>query len=397
MWIPRILFAPLWIVTEFVLRRPLSAITRWAEKRNSGGAGPLSFFTFDEGNLQIIPTLLVDFGNQPSVGLYVRWNHVGHEDHHLRLHLAFWGPDWIKGRFTTRWEPEHDRMRAELRVAAQKRSDGRFAGLGSEANPDRVARFNVRQYEVLGSFEVEPWRQSFFHVGLGFLDEEYGPDGFCCPSVEERVAEGAFSQFPPGYPDGFSIAHLDLDLTLDTRRDRGEGSSGVTARFHNRFAVDLQSPEQRRWNRYGGSLGLHWDMSGQAHMLSLVATAEVAQAIVGEVPFTQQVELGGTGPLRGFRQGALMGDSGASLTLRYTWPVWAWLDGTAHVALGNVYDGLFEGFGLDQQRMSFGVGFGAVDELDHYFHFTLGWGTEPIARGFQVQTFRLAAGAEWQL
>ena len=398
LWIPRIAFFPLWVFTEFVLRRPLSALTRWAERRGAGGGGsPLDILTFDHGRLQVLPTLLIDFGNQPSVGFYVRWNGVGHEDHHLRLHVAFWGPDWIKGRFTTRWEPEHDRMRAELRVSAQRRGDGRFAGLGSEADPNRTGRFNLRQYEVLGSFEAEPWRQSFFHVALGFLDEAYGDDAFCCPTIEERVAEGAFSQLPPGYQDGFSIAHFDVDLSVDTRRDRGRGSSGVSVRFHNRFAVDVQDPDQRRWARYGGSFGLHWDMSGHAHIVSLVASAQVAQAIEGEVPFTQQVELSGTGPMRGFRQGSLVGDSGAVMTMRYQWPVWEWIDGTAHVGLGNVYDGVFDDFGLDSQRMSFGIGLGAVDELDHYFHFTLGWGTETIARGMQVETFRLAVGAEWQL
>ena len=398
LWIPRVLFFPAWVVTELVLRRPLGALTRAIE---GGGGGsnfdPLRFFILDDGNLQIIPTLLIDFGNQPSVGFYIRWNEVGHQNHHMRLHFAFWGPDWVKGRFTTRWEPPSNDQRAELRVSATRRGDGRYAGLGSNADPDRPARYSFRQIEVLGSYEIEPWRQSKFELAAGMLEEKYGNEPFCCPTIEERVAEGAFNRLPPGYPDGFLVGHVDTDLQVDTRRDRGEGSSGVSARFHSRYAFDLEDPGARRWFRYGGSLGLHWDITGDAHILSLVASAAVAKAIRGEVPFTELVELSGPGPLRGFRQGSLRGDSGAALTMLYQWPVWVWLDARAHVTFGNVYDGQFSGFSLDSQRMSFGIGLGAVDELDHYFHFTLGWGTEPLGQGLQVQTFRLAVGAEWEL
>jgi len=65
-----------------------------------------------------------------------------------------------------------------------------------------------------------------------------------------------------------------------------------------------------------------------------------------------------------------VGSSGATLTLLYQWSVWGdWLDARAYVSLGNVYDGRFEDFSPGNQRMSFGLG--AVDELDHYFDFTL--------------------------
>ncbi|MBO6937108.1 MAG: hypothetical protein JJ863_19205 [Deltaproteobacteria bacterium] len=401
LWIPRILLFPLWVVTEFVLRRPLSALTRWAEERAANTPSeksPLRFLVFDEGRVQLIPTLLIDFGNQPSVGFYIRWNEAGHPNHQLRFHFAFWGPDWVKGRVTTRWEPPDGNMRAELRLSAQRRADGRFAGLGSEARPDRGARYDWREMHALASFEVEPWRQSFFMVGAGVLDERFGNDGFCCPTIEERVAEGVYGQLPPAYLDGFTAFHVDTDLHLDTRKDRGEGSSGVSLRLHGRYAVDLQAPDARRWLRFGGTLGAHWDASGHAHILSLLVGVQGAHAIEGQVPFTQQVELSGRGAMRGFRPGALMGSTGATLTLIYQWPIWGdWLDARAHVSFGNVYDGRFEQFALDRQRMSFGIGIGAVDELDHYLDFTLAWGTETFEQGFQVQSFRLALGGEWSI
>jgi len=401
LWIPRILVFPAWLVTEFVLRRPLAALTRWVERRAGEGTSqksPLRFLVFDDGRVQIIPTLLIDFGNQPSVGFYVRWNEAGHPNHHLRFHFAFWGPEWVKGRITTRWEPPDGDMRAELRLSAQRRADGRFAGLGSEARPDRSARYDWRELEARASFEAEPWRQSSVMVAAGVLDQRFGNDGFCCPSIEERVAEGVYGQLPPGYPDGFTAVHLDTDLRLDTRRDRGQGSSGVSLRLHGRYAIDLEDPAGRRWLRFGGTAGAHWDASGHAHILSLLVAVQGAHALRGQVPFTQQVELSGRGAMRGFRQGALMGNTGATLTLVYQWPIWDdWLDARAHVSLGNVYDGRFEQFALDRQRMSFGIGIGAVDELDHYFDFTLAWGTETFEQGFQVQFFRLALGGEWSI
>ncbi len=401
LWIPRILLFPLWVATELVLRRPLSALVRWAEERADEAKppeNPLRFFIFDEGRLQLIPTLLIDFGNLPSAGFYIRWNEVGHPNHHLRFHFAFWGPDWVKGRVTTRWEPPEGDMRVELRLAAQRRADGRFTGLGSEADPNRPARFDRRVLSALASFEAEPWRQSRFMVGAGVSDERFGNDPFCCPTIEERVAEGAFSQLPPGYPEGFTAFHVDTDLRLDTRRDRNEGSSGASLRLHGRYGIDLRDPEGRRWLRFGGTAGIHWDLSGHAHILSLLVGMQGSQGLRGSVPFTQQVELSGQGAMRGFRTGALVGDSGATLTLVYQWPVWVDLiDARAHVSLGNVYDGRFEEFSPGNQRMSFGIGLGAVRKLDHYFDFTLAWGTEPFEAGFQVQTFRLAVGGEWSI
>jgi hypothetical protein len=128
LWIPRILLFPLWATTEFLLRRPLSALMRWAEHLAADAkppTNPLRFFVFDEGRVQLIPTLLVDFGNRPSVGFYVRWNEAGHPNHHLRFHFAFWGPDWVKGRATRTSSRCSSVSRAPTRSGARSPSPSR--------------------------------------------------------------------------------------------------------------------------------------------------------------------------------------------------------------------------------------------------------------------------------
>ncbi len=140
----------------------------------------------------------------------------------------------------------------------------------------------------------------------------------------------------------------------------------------------------------------HFDL-GARHVVAIAGSFQATEAVAGEVPFAELPELGGGGPLQGFRYGTLYGESTAALVLRYSWPIWAWLDATLHFGVGNAYDGRFENFTLENQRMGWGIGFSAVNDLDHIFNFILGWGTDTFENGPDVVSFRLAVGATWRL
>ncbi|HJK89342.1 MAG TPA: hypothetical protein RMH85_35685 [Polyangiaceae bacterium LLY-WYZ-15_(1-7)] len=392
LWIPRILFAPLYFLTEFVLRRPLSALSRMAEQSTSD---PLRFFVFGERQqVAIAPTLYIDFGDQPSAGLYLRWNEAGHPSHKMRFYFATWGKDWLRGRVLTRWEPAHERWRFEARFHASRRPDGRFFGIGAESR-DEAARYQFRQLDGQLAFEGEPWRATFVTTWAGVREVRFSDDVFAGATIEEQVAQGAYPT-PPGYEDGYLIYAQGAEVIFNTRRARPADTSGVLLELRGEHAFDLRDRLARRWFSYGGAAGAYVDLSSSGHVLGVIASASLVEPLAGEVPFTELPDLGGNGPMRGFRNGRLRGQSAASVVAQYSWPVWVYLDAIAHVGFGGVWGERFEDFSWDDLRMSFGIGFGAIHSVDHRFDFTLAWGTEPITAGFQVTSFRLALGATFE-
>ncbi len=97
LWVPRILFFPLYVVSEYVLRRPIGAFLVTAEKKN-WPASLYNFFAFGpDHKAGFAPLVLADFGFNPSVGLYAFWDDAGFKGNDLSVHGATWGEDWIAG------------------------------------------------------------------------------------------------------------------------------------------------------------------------------------------------------------------------------------------------------------------------------------------------------------
>ncbi|MEM9067751.1 MAG: hypothetical protein AAGE52_04570 [Myxococcota bacterium] len=392
LWIPRLLFAPLYFVTEFLLRRPLSYLSRLAEQ---GSGDPLRFFVFgDRQQVAIAPTLLIDFGDSPSAGFYLRIDEVFHPNFKMRYRFATWGRDWLRLSSIWRWEPQpHERYRFEVVFDIQRRADGRYSGLGSEIGNDNGARFQFRMFDLLLNFEAEPWRASHVRAYLGFHERRFSDDVFRGRTIEERVVEGAFA-LPARYPDGYWAWVQGFEVVINTRKSRPGNTSGLLLQVHGEHAFDIEDLNGARWVHYGGSIGGFLDVSAAGHVIAVHLSARVVEPIRGAVPFTETIDLGGQGPLRGFRYGRLRGLSSATLVFQYSWPIWGYLDAIAHVGLGNVYDGRFDDFDIDNQRVSFGIGFGAIDEADHRFEFTIAWGTNPLDEDrVRVVSTRVAVGA----
>jgi len=90
LWIPRIVLSPLYVANEYVLRRPIGAVVRHAE-RERWADSVVQLFTFGEGGKSlIVPTALYDFGLLPSVGFYYSGDDIVTDGNQLRLHAATW-------------------------------------------------------------------------------------------------------------------------------------------------------------------------------------------------------------------------------------------------------------------------------------------------------------------
>jgi len=404
LWPPRIVVFPLYLTSEYVIRRPLGALTTTAEKHH-WPTKLIDFFTFDEEHKSgIIPTGLYEFGFRPSVGLYFFWDDAGFKGHQLRAHAGTWGPSWISAAFAERFRFRNDRAMFSWGAEFIRRPDGLFAGIGPRTLERDVSRFGFTRLGFSPSIDINLGGLSSFRAAVGVRSVSFRDDESCCEDrpMREVVARGSYAH-PPGFLDGYTAVHQSLNLALDSRQP-ASSATGVRASVDFEHAGDVREARARQWVRYGGQLGGFVALDSHGRSLGLVLTAAFADPVAGnEIPFTEQANLPyaatvgagivGIGSMRGFRPGRLVDRSAMVATLQYSWPIWIWLDGTAHLAAGNVWGPHLRDLDAKLLRFSTGVGFRTVGSPDHQFEFLVGTGTETIEDGLRPNTIRILAGA----
>ncbi len=394
LFVPRAVFFVPWVVSEYGLRRPLEWLTKKAEKERWASA-IIDFFSLgDDNNIHIFPTFLLDFGLLPSAGLYLSWNRFLHPDSDLRLHAATWGPQWLTFTAAERIRLNGDRTRLAFRGEFTKRQDNQFFGLGPDAPSSNRSRYGKQLAEAQVAFEQNAQNGSFVHTSLAFRDVRFY-DGTCCdsPSVPSLAAISAYP-LPPGFDAGYTVVAPRAAFAFETRKPRPAPGSGFRAEgfVEPGFTTD---GSHRSWVRYGGDVGVAADLTGTQRVLSLTLSGRFAGPLGpggGAVPFTELVRFGGDDLMVGFLPGRLADRSGAALTALYRWPVWAFLDGTLHVAAGNVFGPMLDGLEARKMRLSFGMGIKAGTARDHAFELMLAAGTETFEQGGRIVSGRLVFG-----
>lgn len=401
LWPPRIVLFPLYLTSEYVIRRPLGALATTAEK-NHWPTKVINFFTFDkEHKSGLIPTGFYDFGFRPSVGLYFFWDDAGFDNNAFRIHAGTWGADWISVAVADRVTFLNGRATWGLRTEYTRRPDGLFAGIGPNRLEKSVARFGFRRMTASTSLDVRFWRSSLFRASAGVRGMDFRDDKQCCgdPTLATRIANGEL-QAPPGF-EGYTAAVQSLELAVDNRK-ANDSLSGFRVSVEAEHGGDVRDARAREWIHYGGQAGAFADLDGRGRVLGLVVSAFLVDPLRGDVPFTEQVALPGqstlatttgVGPMRGFRPGRLVDRSALVATLQYEWPIWIWLDGTVHLAAGNVWGPRFRDLDLNLLRFSTGIGFRTVGSPDHQFEVLVGTGTETIQEGLRPNLIRIMFGA----
>ncbi|HEU4579272.1 MAG TPA: hypothetical protein VFS67_13500 [Polyangiaceae bacterium] len=408
LWGPRVLLYPLYLVSEYVLRRPLGWLVSTAE-REHWPTLIINFFTFGERQGGIVPTWLIDYGLRPSFGVYAFWNDFLVADNDLRLRVAYGGTDLWQARLTDRFPVGSGTL--SLTGLYDARPDNVYYGLGPNQE-DAGSRYYRRQTRAFAVLQL-PWvRSSGLRFGLGVREVELDGSVRCCgdPSLDEQVQAGAYP-LPPGMDQVFGVFDQAVELVLDSRwpllPENLELASDYVSppRTGVRWALraDLaeltgQSLAIREglagaWLHYGTSLGGYWDVTGQQRTLGLTAIVDFVDPLgSGAVPLTDLVTLGGERPLQGYLANRLFGRSSAALRLEYRWPVAVWLDGELLYEMGNVFGAGLSGFELGQLRSSFGFGLSAVGQQDHRFQLLLALGISPYEAGAQVDSLRFVLG-----
>ena len=392
LWIPRVILSPLYFVSEYVIRRPLGWLLTTAEQKQ-WPAAIVNFFTFGpDKTAGVFPTFFLDLGFRPSVGIYAYWNDLLGKGNHLRMHFSTFGADWLQGSVADKIPIGKDSF-FDLRFEGTHRPDFLFYGLGPRSLNDNRSRFGVDRLQVKPVFETMWWRGSRVTIEGGVRYVDFRDDS-CCedPSLQTQLNRGVFAAPPPGYVDGYTAAFSRGEFTVDTREAQPASQTGV------RVEVEIEQGSNVRrstdnWVKYGGSIGGFVDIhDNRTVSLSLTTLFVDPLSANATIPFTEQVVLGGSGPMRGFLYGRLIDRSAAVATLKYRWPIWVFLDGTIQGAIGNVFGPQLEGFDPKLFRVTANLGVETIGTADNTFEILVGMGTETIDHGLQVNSFRFLFG-----
>jgi len=393
LWGPRVVLFPPWLVSEYVLRQPIGALTRAAE-RDAWPEQVVAFFTFgDRRQITLFPSFLFDFGLKPSVGFNFGWKYFLVEPNALRVHFGFWGPDWISTRLVDEYQLTSTQV---LSVEGQfvRRKDLPFYGIGPESPSSPRLRYQAMTSQFALGYQNHFWRSSVLSARVGMRTLSFGT-GTCCgeQSIDDAVQSGSIPA-PPGLGDGYVAEFQGLSLAFDSRRSLPENGSGLRLEVHGDgvIAPARAAHEGRAWVAYGGNAGAALDAGG-GRVFALGVDAELVDPLRGTVPFTDQASLGGTKPMRGYLIGRLIDRSSLVARAQYTWPIWFFLNGVVQADVGNVFGARFDGFQPDLLRLSTAIGIRSNGSPDSGLEVLIAGATDPFDSGFHYSSFRLVIGS----
>ena len=402
-WPARVVLFPLWLIENFVLRKPIGALVVAAE-RGDWVDEITNFFTFGpRKNVAIFPSALFDFGLKPSVGFNLSWKYFLAEDSTMRLHFGTWGPDWIAVKASDTYDLAKN-QHVGVDFSLVRRRDNPYSGYGPLSGQDDRSRYSSTKSEAALFYSHDFWRSSTFTARAGERTLLFQPHGCCGDAYVGERLDPTSSHYEsyfeaPGFGKGYAGGFQRVDLEIDSRKARPESGSGFRLEGHEETVLPLDAEKgapRRAWIKYGGSVGAAFDFTGTSRVLGLTVAAEFIDPLAGsggDIPFPDQVTLGGDNYMPGYLWGRLYDRSSLVAQLQYRWPVWVYLDGVIHLSAGNVYGPGLDDYKIKWSRLSTGLGVRSNGERDSGFEILFAVGTDPLDQGFAVSSFRLVFGS----
>ncbi|MDP9149561.1 MAG: outer membrane protein assembly factor, partial [Myxococcota bacterium] len=311
LWIPRVLLSPLYFTSEFLIRRPLGAFMTFAERKRLPRV-LYDFFAFGpDHKAGFAPLVFVDFGFNPSVGVYAFWDGAFFDGNELRFHGSTWGADWLAGNLIERIRLGSASSLA-LSFTAVRRPDHAYWGTGPSSRERDLSRYGEDRLDGRALFDLTLGGASGVQaaVGVRSLDFRHGHYGHD-PGVDQQVAAGVLP-VPDGFDRGYTAETNVLRVFVDTRPSRAPKGSGLRLDLEAEQGNDLRPPAASGWLRYGATAGGFVDIGQHGRVVSFSVAALFADPLGRKpVPFTELVSLGGSGPMRGFQPGRLLDRSAA--------------------------------------------------------------------------------------
>jgi len=389
LWVPRIVLAPLYLIGEFVVRRPLAVAIPGAERADLPRK-VYDFFLFAPGHKGgVVPVGYVDFDFNPSVGLYAFWRDAFAAGNDWSVHTELWPTDWyaLSVKESARIDA---RTSLQFHLSVVHRPDRVFYGIGARSLQSDQSRFTQAIADESANLDWRPARRSRMQLAVGLRSQETGPGSYGAdPSLERQAATGAFP-LPYGFGLRYAAAYTRALVALDTRDPWPMPGDGARVELQADQGSGLGASATTSWIRYGAVLAGFWDLDQHQRVLGLSLTARFADPL-GQtpIPFTELASLGGDGPMRGYFSGRMVGRSAAAAALRYTWPIGPWLGGAIEGAVGNVFDAHLQGFRPQLLRFSGDIGITTAGLTDYPIEGIVGVGSETFEHGGQVDSVRV--------
>ena len=390
--VPRVVAFPLYVTTDFVIRRPIG----WLIGAADHGRGLESFtqlFTFGpREHAGIVPTAQLDLGMRSRAGVYVFHDDFLARGNALRLHTLIGGLESWSVTLADRI-PLDPGSYMKLRGEAGRRADAVFYGLGSRSLESSRARYGSGSVEGSATFHLALGPGASAEAWAGASAIRFDAAATCChdDALATRAARGDLA-LPPGI-EGYVALRQGLRLTLDSRLPRPAPGGGFRFEADAQHSVDLRDPGASRWLTTGVSAAATVDLTGHGRLLTVTLATRFADPLAdAAVPFTELASLGGDQGMSGYLANRLLGRSAVTGTFEYRYPILAGLDGSLHAAIGNVFGPHLEGFEARLLRLSFDLGIDAPGPRDHALKALVGFGTETFADGTHPNSVRLAFG-----
>jgi AAA family ATP:ADP antiporter len=393
LWVPRVVFSPVYFTTEYLLRRPIGA-AEIALERSDVPRALYDFFVFGpDHKAGIMPVAFVDFGVNPSVGLYGFWDDALFKGDDLRAHAVAWPNAWAGGSAVQRIRFGEGNA-VVFRLEGVRRPDYPFYGLGPRTLHSARSRYGADNLAANAAISFAFWRASKIEAGVGvryasFYDGHYAHDR----GIVESAAAGTFV-LPPSFGTGYAAELNHLGIALDSRRGFPHDGTGVRLEANADQGSGFGPIAAGGWIRYEAGAAASVDLDGHRRVVTLSTKASFADPLGRTpVPFTELVTFGGDkAPMPGFLPGRMIDRSGAVGTLRYTWPIGPWLGGSVQASLGNVFGEHMQGFETRLMRLSGALGIQSDSSPDSNFQVLVGFGSETFDQGGKIDSFRLAIG-----
>ena len=374
-WIPRTLFAPITLVTEYGIRRPADAIIDWATLHHIPEI--ISDIVLKPTpDIRWYPLVDADLGYFAAAGAAIEFDNVLVHAHQIKLATTVGAPDFFQTVAHDTWSA--GLFHLSLNGRAFSRSDRGFYGFGPRS-PNTLANFTETRFEGFATAALDVGNH--FHLGAseGFRADHNGPGA--SPSIDPLVAPTL-----PGF-NGTDLAMATFEARLDSRPDL-DTPQGARIATNVTYARDVTDAE-RVFVAVRADAEAAIEISKPDRVLTVRGLVSDAVPLGSEpVPFLEQSMLG-MGDHVGFHWGRYRDNAAVLFELRYRYPVAYFLDMQWVASVGNVFAKDFSDFDARDFTTSISVGFRTRRTGRTPLRFLVGVGTSRFDEAFSIQSVRV--------
>ena len=340
---PRVVFFPAFVVTEFGLRRPIYKAAEWTDRHK---VVPILDSVFNPTpDISWFPIVSLDLGANSSFGAKLKVRNLLVPGHDIRLSAETGGEETWRFTLRDRWQLGPHAF-VGVRGDLQRTPNRAFFGLGPRS-PNVRTNFQQTRGDAFAFVGLEYGNHLRFELTQGYRGE----------LVEEGFSPSIGAVFDTQKLPGFGQIDLgvtSLDVRVDSRRVR-EQNSGARVLGNVTYARDLEVPE-RSFVTTEFDVEAALEVSYPDRVLAVRAYAMETFALGREpVPFSHLAMLGWQNH-HGFIWGRFRGDSALLLEAQYRYPIAYYVDALWTASAGNVFGERFRGFDVGALTSSLGFG-----------------------------------------